>query len=968
MINARKDEFTMKRVLLFVMLSSCLCQGAVELYVATNGRDDQAGTKEEPLATLHAVRDAIRQLKQAQGLPDGGVTVWIRGGRYFLDETFLLEPQDSGAEGKPIIYAAYPGEKVILSGGRIIDGWRKYDGDRPDVTVQAKGHLWVAEVPKGWCFRNVFVDGLRATRARTPNADNIWERSSMPDIVKWGPVDPKGQVLTFPDGALDHVPGNGDAELWLPTSNWSFGIPVLRDVTPQANTARRCSKIPTYRYPRTGGYGAFGYPYRIENALVCLDRPGEWCVDSAAGEVFYWPRVDTMNHVEVIAAKLHHVIRLQGYDEGASWGGGKKNQPKTAPKHIAPPTYPETLRDEYPQTSEDFVCHIQFKGLAITHGDRIAEDQIPDAVLQTSHGLAGAAIHFEGVQDCTMEACHIVNCGMGGILLNHHAQRCRLTGNEIGFVGSGGIIMRGYGVGLLDVNHGHIIQRNYIHHVGLVGYYSMHGIDFYQSGDNDIRHNFFYAIPWAGIFMGGVKDWQKLRKQESQWSLADTFGVYRAYGFRWNELPEGYLEEYAEGRGWMKLPWDTMKYSHSKGNYMGYNIIVDAMSSSYEGGAFNKNHGVGIENLWEKNLAYWSVTVGDSTVFCFDGHKYFRNNRIGNVVWAEGRILAISNSIEEKSYGRDTECITKDNLRATDGRRVQGNYPGTGYAESGPEPFVELYREIQRAVEKAGGWPGDPPVHSLPLIGFAVIKFHPEPGKCFDGIQVKLEVLGSADEVRYTLDGSDPTRYSKLYTGPFELTEDTVVKAAGFYDYQFPLQRSPRPYPLKVYSAKYQVRQFVEPALGIRDLKTGVRYRYYGGPTALGGSSGAFQKLPHFQPREALATGIVKNFTLEPRQEDDHFAFEFVGYIKVDQDGLYTFYLNSDDGSQLFIGDELTVDNDGLHAAIERSGRIALRAGVHPIRVTYFEGTGGQSLKVSYEGPGINKMIVPDSVLFHGAD
>lgn len=91
--------------------------GAV-LYVANNGSDSNPGTLEAPFLTLEKARDTVRQLKQAGGLPDGGITVYLRGGIYNRTESFLLEEQDSGTADKPVTYRAYPGESVRLDGGR----------------------------------------------------------------------------------------------------------------------------------------------------------------------------------------------------------------------------------------------------------------------------------------------------------------------------------------------------------------------------------------------------------------------------------------------------------------------------------------------------------------------------------------------------------------------------------------------------------------------------------------------------------------------------------------------------------------------------------------------------------------------------------------------------------------------------------------------------------------------------------
>ena len=99
--------------------------------------------------------------------------------------------------------------------------------------------------------------------------------------------------------------------------------------------------------------------------------------------------------------------------------------------------------------------------------------------------------------------------------------------------------------------------------------------------------------------------------------------------------------------------------------------------------------------------------------------------------------------------------------------------------------------------------------------------------------------------------------------------------------------------------------------------------------------------------------------------QKDNFGLRISGYIKVPASGLYHFYTSSDDGSKLWIGDRLIVDNDGLHAPAEKIGYVRLKAGTHPIKVTYFEAGDGEELKVLYEGPKIKKQEIPGAVLFH---
>jgi hypothetical protein len=97
----------------------------------------------------------------------------------------------------------------------------------------------------------------------------------------------------------------------------------------------------------------------------------------------------------------------------------------------------------------------------------------------------------------------------------------------------------------------------------------------------------------------------------------------------------------------------------------------------------------------------------------------------------------------------------------------------------------------------------------------------------------------------------------------------------------------------------------------------------------------------------------------------DQFYIRWTGTVKIEKDGKYKFFLESDDGSRMFIGDKKVVDNPGLHAAEEQSGEIELKAGEHPIKVEYFENGGQAVCKMSWQTEGVDKQIVPAKALFH---
>ena len=141
--------------------------------------------------------------------------------------------------------------------------------------------------------------------------------------------------------------------------------------------------------------------------------------------------------------------------------------------------------------------------------------------------------------------------------------------------------------------------------------------------------------------------------------------------------------------------------------------------------------------------------------------------------------------------------------------------------------------------------------------------------------------------------------------------------------------------------------------------ENGVAYRYYQDQTE------NWSALPDFTSLSPEKEGTLENFSLAPAEQADHYGFVYTTYLEVDKAGEYTFYLLSDDGSQLLMEGQQVVSYDGRHSASEeQSGKIVLSAGRHKLEVRYFEYRYSQSLLVSYQGPGVSKQAIPDEVLF----
>ncbi|MBN1560327.1 DUF5060 domain-containing protein [candidate division KSB1 bacterium] len=202
------------------------------------------------------------------------------------------------------------------------------------------------------------------------------------------------------------------------------------------------------------------------------------------------------------------------------------------------------------------------------------------------------------------------------------------------------------------------------------------------------------------------------------------------------------------------------------------------------------------------------------------------------------------------------------------------------------------------------------------------------------------------ENIFYTLDGMPPTPESEKYKNPIVIESDTTVLKAISY--------SGDGRPSKMVSrAFYKANPL--PARNLGKVKNGIQYKFY---------FGLWENMPDFNDLRAGATGETKNIRLDVREQNDAFGLVFEGFIAVPLTDVYTFTTLSDDGSKVYLNDQLVVNNDGQHMPQRQSGQIGLQAGYHKIRVEFFEGGGGEELKVYWACSVIDEEEIPAKALF----
>jgi len=214
-------------------------------------------------------------------------------------------------------------------------------------------------------------------------------------------------------------------------------------------------------------------------------------------------------------------------------------------------------------------------------------------------------------------------------------------------------------------------------------------------------------------------------------------------------------------------------------------------------------------------------------------------------------------------------------------------------------------------------------------------------------ISVKLKNDIPSSIIYYTLDGTEPEPGSNQYGPPLLLELDSTIELKAFsilLSGKFS----------HIVTATFEKMDYQEP-IKTKNYGAGVSYLYY---------EGEFSSAKNFEEQE-IYNGVVSNLRLPEDRIDNFFAVVYSGYLKIPQDDIYTFHLTSSDGSVLYIHDKIIVDNDNFQWATTQSGKIALKAGLHPFKLNFFQAKYSSYLDLQVEGSKIEKQRIPDNWLWH---
>jgi len=350
----------------------------VELYVSPDGSDAFAGTtKAKPFASLEKARDAARSLAGKNP-----VTVHVADGIYYLPETLIFTPADSGSEKNPVVYKADNEGGAVLSGGSKLElEWIAYEDG-----------IFMAKTPKGLEIDQLFVNGTAQRMARYPN------------------FDPKKKTAAYQGYAADAFSIERAANWADPTGGYIHAMHVQR--------------WGGYHYRITGmdAQGEVTYEggwqnnrqmgmhkdYRmVENIFEELDAPGEWFHNAKTDTLYYMPASGTdIAAAKVEVVRLPHLIELQG-------------------------------------TQEAPVKFISLKGFTVRHAARTFMD-CKEPLLRSDWAIyRGGAFLLTGTEDVSILDCEFDQVGGNAIFVNNYNRRTLVKGCHIHDTGASGVCFVG---------------------------------------------------------------------------------------------------------------------------------------------------------------------------------------------------------------------------------------------------------------------------------------------------------------------------------------------------------------------------------------------------------------------------------------------------------------------------------------------------------------------------------------------
>lgn len=589
-------------------------------YVAPNGNDAWSGALETPnadgtdgpFATIAAARDAIRGLDAAKRA-ETPIRVLIREGNYHLAEPLVFGPEDSGTVSAPISYEAYPGERPVIHGGRILSGWN------------TDGKLWTLELPEvregNWVFTGLFVNGERRQLARTPNpAHPVGDHPEDTDYfhttgrvmtknAETGKEEPSKDKIRFQPG--DVQPWETLDDAWVVMfHSWNTSMHFIKNLDLDNHILEF-----TIGSERPMGYWQpSGQRFFIENLFEGLDQPGEWYLNRKTGVLYYYPMPgETPENVRAVAPVTQQLLVLQGNPE-----------------------------------NEAFVEHLAFKGLRLHYTEyTLPEQGYPGGQAAVA---VNAALEAIGARNCLIEACETGHAGNYGVWFRAGCQDNRLGRSEVFDLGAGGVRIGETSEGATPALR---CERNTIDncfiHDGGKRYRGAIGAWIGKSSYNTLSHNEICDFRYTGISVG----WS--------WGFAPSSCHH-------NIIEYNHVHHTAKGQ--LSDTGSIYTLGVSPGTIIRNNVFHDSISYAKVSGGWGIYFDEGSSYILAENNLVYNTLSGSL-------HQHYgRENRVVNNIFAYSHGPQLRRSREEDhiSFILERNIVFANNEDMLGVRWANGNY------------------------------------------------------------------------------------------------------------------------------------------------------------------------------------------------------------------------------------------------------------------------------------------------------
>ncbi|MGJ8744459.1 PDZ domain-containing protein [Polaribacter sp.] len=363
----------------FYLLMGCFITTtyALDIYVSPNGSDANTGSLQKPLATF-----AAAQLKARTFAGKEAVTIYFADGVYYLPETIVFNPKDSGSEKYPIIYRAQNEGGAVLSGGLKLDlSWKLYQNG-----------IYQAKTAKGIVIDQVFVDGLNQRMARYPNYDASKKTAAYQGYAADAFSKERAANWKNPKGGYIHAM---HSKRWGGYHYIITGKKGNGEVTYEGGwqNNRQLGMHPEYRM--------------VENIFEELDAPGEWFHDEKTQILYYKPEAITdLEKAKVEVVQLKQLIDFQG-------------------------------------SIKNPVKHIRFQGFVVKHAARTFMETKEPMVRSDWAIFRGGAFMLTGTENIQILDCEFDQVGGNAIFVNNYNRHTLIKGNYIHHTGASGVCFVG---------------------------------------------------------------------------------------------------------------------------------------------------------------------------------------------------------------------------------------------------------------------------------------------------------------------------------------------------------------------------------------------------------------------------------------------------------------------------------------------------------------------------------------------